>query len=141
MKHHQTNVSKIRFKTLRTYIFVSLISTNYFQTWNFINLQARFSAEWMVFLLLVLVTVVKRWNYRREKVYSFNGRIFTSNAIRVSARFKRNNIWRIITIIWWNPLTSKKPKTKDYKSDMACAIGNKIKVFLGTNVWTVRYIL
>ena len=29
---------------------------------------------------------------------------------------------------------SKKPKTKDYTSDVACAIGNKMKVFLGTNV-------
>ena len=138
MKHHQTNVSKIQdFEE----IYLRWFSTNYFQTWNFINLQALFSAEWMVFLLLVLVTVVKRWNNRHEKVYSFNGRIFTSIAILVSARFKRKNIWRTITIIWWNPFTSKKPKTKDFTSDMACAIGNKMKVFLGTNVWTVRYIL
>ena len=47
----------------------------------------------------------------------------------------------LITVIWWNPFMSKKPKTKDYTSDVACAIGNKMKVFLGTNVWTVRYIL
>ena len=31
-------------------------------------------------------------------------------------------------------LTSKKPKAKDCTSDVACAIGNKMKVFLGTNV-------